>query len=58
MNLKELTELNVRIRNLYDILSTTIRYNETDLSRVIRETIRVNEKERDVLQGKIYPTNQ
>jgi hypothetical protein len=58
MNLKELTELNVRIRNLYDILSTTIRYNETDLSRVIRETIRVNEKERDVLRGKIYPTNQ
>ena len=58
MNLKELTELNVRIRNLYEILSTTIQYNETDLSRVIRETIRVNEKERDVLQGKIYPTNQ
>ena len=58
MNLKELTELDVRIRNLYDILSTTIRYNETDLSRVIRETIRKNEKERDVLQGKIYPTNQ
>ena len=58
MNLKELTELNVRIRNLYDILSTTIRYNETDLSRVIRETIRKNEKERDVLRGKIYPTNQ
>ena len=58
MNLKELTELDVRIRNLYDILSTTIRYNETDLSRVIRETIRVNEKERDVLRGKIYPTNQ
>ena len=58
MNLKELTELNVRIRNLYEILSTTIQYNETDLSRVIRETIRVNEKERDVLRGKIYPTNQ
>ena len=58
MNLKELTELNVRIRNLYDILSTTIRYNETDLSMVIRETIRKNEKERDVLRGKIYPTNQ
>ena len=58
MNLKELTELDVRIRNLYDILSTTIRYNETDLSRVIRETIRKNEKERDVLRGKIYPTNQ
>ena len=58
MNLKELTELNVRIRNLYDILSTTIRYNETDLSRVIRETIRKKQKERDVLRGKIYPTNQ
>jgi hypothetical protein len=58
MNLKELTELNVRIRNLYDILSTTIRYNETDLSRVIRETIRKKERERDVLRGKIYPTNQ
>ena len=58
MNLKELTELNVRIRNLYDILSTTIRYNETDLSRVIRETIRKQRKKRDVLRGKIYPTNQ
>lgn len=58
MNLKELTELDVRIRNLYDILSTTIRCNEKDLSRVIRETIRKKEKERDVLRRKIYPKDK
>ena len=58
MNLKELTELNVRIRNLYDILNLTIRYGEDDLSRGVRETIRKNEKERDVLRGKIYPTDK
>ena len=58
MNLKELTELDVRIRNLYDILNLTIRYGEDDLSRGVRETIRKKEKERDVLRRKIYPTNQ
>jgi hypothetical protein len=58
MNLKELTELDVRIRNLYDILNSTIRYGEDELSRGVRETIRKKEKERDVLRRKIYPTNQ
>ena len=50
MNLKAITELSVRIRNLKEILDLTIRYGESDLGREVRETIRKKERELDILK--------
>jgi hypothetical protein len=53
MNLREITELKVKIQNLKDLLNSTIRYGEDDLSRIIREKIQKKERELTILQTKL-----
>jgi hypothetical protein len=53
MNLREITELKVKIQNLKDLLNSTIRYGEDDLSRIIREKIQKREQELTILQTKL-----
>ena len=53
MNLREITELKVKIQNLKDLLKSTIRYGEDDLSRIIREKIQKRERELTILQTKL-----
>jgi hypothetical protein len=53
MNLREITELKVKIQNLKDLLNSTIRYGEDDLSRIIREKIQKRERELTILQTKL-----
>jgi hypothetical protein len=57
MNLREITELKVKIKNLRDLLNSTIRYGEDDLSRVIREKIKKSEKDLTILQTKLNATS-
>jgi len=57
MNLREITELRVKIQNLKDLLNSTIRYGEDDLSRVVREKIKKREKELEILQTKLKATS-
>lgn len=57
MNLKEITELRVKIQNLKDLLNSSIRYGEDDLSRLIREKINKGERELIILQTKINATS-
>jgi hypothetical protein len=52
MNFREITELKVRINNLKDLLKSTIRYGEDDLSRAVREKIKKSERELIILQTK------
>jgi hypothetical protein len=53
MNLREITELKVKIQNLKDLLNSTIRYGEDDLSRIIREKIQKKERDLTILQTKL-----
>jgi hypothetical protein len=57
MNLREITELKVKIQNLKDLLNSTIRYGEDDLSRAVREKIQKSEKDLTILQTKLNATS-
>lgn len=46
----KIVELQVRIRNLNDLLKESIRYNEGDISRRIRESIKDRERELRILK--------
>lgn len=54
----KIVELQVRIRNLNDLLKESIRYNEGDISRRIREVIRDREKELRILKVEYQKKNE
>jgi hypothetical protein len=50
---KQLNDLEVRIKNLNEMLASSIRFGEDDLQRMIRYKIQLVEKEMKILKNKM-----